>query len=126
MRSRFRAQSRFYAMAYSIDFQRIGGHLRAKDPCTYLGKGNVTRRRSVICEWRKSAIVSGPELLNRDVPCRLQNAISYEFWRLDRRIQHIDHPDKYPLAGAQNFLNSLQHSHWAPFAGELYIEVSNV
>ena|SRR6516164_2368477 len=75
-----RAQSlRFSAVTYLIDLQRVGGHLRAKDPCSYLGKGNVTGRRAIIREWRKSAIVSGPELFNRDVLCRLQDAISYEF-----------------------------------------------
>ena len=75
----FALRGAFSAVTYLIDLQRVGGHLRAKDPCSYLGKGNVTGRRAIICEWRKSAIVSGPELFNRDVPCRLQDAISYEF-----------------------------------------------
>jgi len=81
-----RTTATFLRATFSVDFQRVGGHLRPEDPCPYLGKCNVAGGRAIIREWRKAAIVRGSELFNRNVSCRLQYAISYKFGRLDSRI----------------------------------------
>ena len=42
---------------FSVDFRRVGRHLRAEDPCPYLGKCNVTGGRAIIREWQPQSSV---------------------------------------------------------------------
>jgi len=79
--------------------QLLGGERGTGDASANLLEGRFARRRGVVAERSKAAVVGRPQLVQGDVFGGFQDAVPHCFRCLDSRIDRIDHADEDALVG---------------------------
>src|SRR5271163_236921 len=67
------------------------------DSCLNLSEGRIACSRSVVGEWRKAAIISGAQLLYRQIRCGFENTIANLSRGFYYRVDRIDDSDKHQV-----------------------------
>src|ERR1700722_9303723 len=99
---------------------------RPLDTRPYLRKRLLPGGRSVVTEWRKTAVICGSKLFHWYISRCLQDPVADFFGIFDPRIDWRNDSDEYPASGLEVLSDDLQHACAIRLPGQSDIKVSRL